>query len=130
MANKYRVINKFIYYASTHDLDMGKDSEGNPRIVRQMGPMDRVEVGTILEDVPAHVLAAFPNRFELVPESAPAGAQSPRVAHTQPEVEATPGQAHRVQTEDQVSTQASPAAEPKSEDAQPEPPTGSARSRR
>ena len=127
---KYKVVGKFVYYATTTDIDMGKDSEGNPRIVRQMGPMDRVEVGTILEDVPAHVLAAFPNRFELVPESAPAGAQSPRVEHTQPEVESAPGQAHRVQTAEQVSAHASSTAEPRSEDAQPEPPTGSSRSRR
>jgi hypothetical protein len=90
---RYRVKGKHIYYASVMDLDMGLDERGEPRIVRQMGPTERVEVGTILEDVPAHVLAAFPGRFELVQESPAPPAAPPAPARRETHEEASPARA-------------------------------------
>ena len=101
MPQRYRVKGKHIYYASVVDTDMGLDDRGERRIVRQMGATRRVEVGEILDDVPAHILAAFPGRFELVPEPAPAPAPSRSEASASPR-----------------------APEPPAPDKAPEPPSG------
>jgi hypothetical protein len=69
-AARYKVINKFIYRASTQDITMGTRQDGSPNVVRQPGPMTKVEVGTILDDVTPSELAAAPDRFALVDEKA------------------------------------------------------------
>jgi hypothetical protein len=69
-STRYRVINKFIYRASTQDITMGTRQDGSPNVVRQPGPMQKVEVGTILDDVTPTELAAAPDRFALVDEQA------------------------------------------------------------
>lgn len=66
MAEAYRVKNRHIYRSEVVDLVMGKKADGSDHIVRQPGPMTKVEAGTILTDVREEELAAFPDRFELV----------------------------------------------------------------
>jgi hypothetical protein len=66
----YRLIGKHIYRTTTQDIQMGTRMDGSPNIVRQPGLMQRVEVGTILEDVTPAELAAAPDRFEQVDEAA------------------------------------------------------------
>jgi hypothetical protein len=67
---RYKVVGKFIYRASTQDITMGTRQDGSPNVVRQPGPMTKVEVGTILDDVTPSELAAAPDRFALVDEQA------------------------------------------------------------
>jgi hypothetical protein len=65
----YRLVGKYIYRPSTQDVNMGGTRpDGSPNIVRQPGPMVRVEVGTILDDVTDGELAGAPDRFQLVTE--------------------------------------------------------------
>lgn len=67
MPSNYRVVGKYIYRATTQDVDMGGTKpDGSPNIVRQPGTMSRVEVGTVLTDVQPEELAAAPDRFVLV----------------------------------------------------------------
>jgi len=47
---------------------MGLKPDGTPNIVRQPGPMRRVEVGTLLDDVQPEELQAFPDRFQFIPD--------------------------------------------------------------
>lgn len=73
---RYRVIGKHIFRASTIDVNMGgTKADGTPNIVRQMGPIEQVAVGTILDDVTEKELAAAPDRFALVDEEAEAKTQ-------------------------------------------------------
>lgn len=67
---RYKVIGKFIYRTTTQDITMGTRPDGSPNVVRQPGPMAKVEVGTILDDVTPAELAAAPDRFALVDEKA------------------------------------------------------------
>src|SRR5262245_9481483 len=63
----YKVVNKYLYRATVQDVNMGGTrADGSPNIVRQPGPMQRVEVGTILNDVTEGELAGAPDRFALV----------------------------------------------------------------
>ena len=62
----YRVTGKHIYRASTRDIQMGTNPDGTPNIVRQSGPLEVCAVGTVLEDVQPHELAAFPDRLALI----------------------------------------------------------------
>jgi hypothetical protein len=64
----YKVEGKHIFRASTIDLQMGTRADGTPNIVRQPGPMLKVEPGTLLDDVRPEELQAFPDRFQHVPE--------------------------------------------------------------
>jgi hypothetical protein len=79
---------------------MGKKPDGSPDVVMQPGPMERYEVGTILDNVQADELAAFPDRFELVeePEEVPAvlgvQAQETVTADEAPEATAPEEEAH------------------------------------
>jgi len=64
----YKVEGKHIFRASTIDLQMGTRADGSPNIVRQPGPMLKVEPGTLLDDVRPEELQAFPDRFQHVPD--------------------------------------------------------------
>jgi len=64
----YKVQGKHLYRASTIDLQMGIRGDGTPNIVRQPGPMTKVEVGTLLDDVRPEELQAFPDRFQHIPD--------------------------------------------------------------
>lgn len=66
----YKVVGKHIFRATTQDIQMGTRMDGSPNIVRQPGVMQRVEVGTLLDDVHPEELATAPDRFELVEEAA------------------------------------------------------------
>lgn len=70
----YRVLNKHIYRASIVPTRMGTKPDGSPDIVEQPGPMERVEVGTVLDNVSDAELRAFPDRFGAVDERAEAEA--------------------------------------------------------
>lgn len=59
----YRVLNKFLYRASVVPTRMGTKPDGSPDMVDQPGPMERVEAGTVLDDVTDAELRAFPDRF-------------------------------------------------------------------
>jgi hypothetical protein len=76
---RYRVIGKHLIRATAVDVVMGTLANGQPHIVRQPGPMHRVEVGTILDDVTPEELGAFGDRFELVDEDALALAERRRL---------------------------------------------------
>jgi hypothetical protein len=65
-AQAYRVVGKHILRTETVDLVMGKKADGSDYVVRQPGPITRVEPGTILTDVTDEELAAFPDRFAVV----------------------------------------------------------------
>ncbi|HEX6827158.1 MAG TPA: hypothetical protein VF077_12645 [Nitrospiraceae bacterium] len=72
----YTVQGKHIYRASTVETRMGTKPDGSPDIVRQPGPMERVEVGTVLDDVSDAELRAFPDRFAPVQAEAEAPEQA------------------------------------------------------
>ena len=65
---RYRITGKHIFRATTQDITMGTRPDGSPNVVRQPGTMERLEVGTILEDVTPQELAAMGDRLELVTE--------------------------------------------------------------
>jgi hypothetical protein len=61
----YEVIGRHIYRASVVEQE-AQDHAGAPVLVRQNGEMERVPVGTVLDDVTEAELVAFPDRFVLV----------------------------------------------------------------
>jgi hypothetical protein len=66
---RYKIINKHVYMASIVPTVMGYTSEGTPIIVDQPGPVNRVDVGTVVDSVPPDMLASAPDRFELVEDA-------------------------------------------------------------
>ena len=97
---KYRVIGKFIYRASTQEVTMGTRPDGSPNVVRQPGPMQRLEVGTILDDVTPDELAAIGDRLELVTEEGtpaePASpGEEPAASEGETRIRQAPGRAGR-----------------------------------
>lgn len=65
-SQRYRIIGKFLYRASTQEITMGTRQDGSPNVVRQPGPMEKLEVGTVLTDVTPAELSAYGDRLELV----------------------------------------------------------------
>ncbi len=59
----FRVLHKHLYRASVVPTQMGMSPDGIPLIVQQPGPMQRLEVGTLLYDVQPDELAAFGDRL-------------------------------------------------------------------
>jgi len=66
----YQVVGKHIFRTSVVALQMGTRMDGSPNLVNQPGPMLRVEVGTVLDDVTPEELAAAPDRFALLDDAA------------------------------------------------------------
>ena len=64
------VVGKFVYRASLVDQEV-LDMTGAPILVRHNGPMERVDVGTVLTDVTEDELRAFPDRFAIVEDVVP-----------------------------------------------------------
>ena len=75
-AQRYKIIGKYIYRASTQEITMGTRQDGSPNVVRQPGPMEKLEVGTVLTDVTPNELAAYGDRLELVTAEEERAAQS------------------------------------------------------
>ena len=72
----YRVVNK-VHYRATLQEETVLDAHGNPFVHRTMGPTAPLPVGTLVTDLRPEELAAFPDRFVLVPASAPAAPPDP-----------------------------------------------------
>lgn len=75
-SRSYRVQGKHLYRASIVKTRMGTKPDGSPDIVDQPGPMERVEAGTVLDDVTEAELRAFPDRFAPVVADAEAPDQA------------------------------------------------------
>ena len=56
----YKIVHKKIWRASTVDVEMGRNPDGSPNIVRQNGPFRELPVGTVLDD--------FPDRLAMIGE--------------------------------------------------------------
>jgi hypothetical protein len=65
----YRIVNK-THYRATLQEETVLDAHGNPFVHRTMGPTAPLPVGTLVTDLRPEELAAFPDRFALVPEAA------------------------------------------------------------
>ena len=64
----YKIVHKKIWRASTVDVEMGRNPDGSPNIVRQNGPFRELPVGTVLDDVTPAELVAFPDRLAMIGE--------------------------------------------------------------
>ncbi len=105
----YRVITKHLFRASVVATHMGIAADGTPQIVQQPGPMERLEVGTLLENVRPDELAAYGDRLELLSEEDVAAEKATQAARVKAQQEAEA--AALVMTAEQTAVEAHQAAE-------------------
>lgn len=101
--------------ASIVATQMGVAADGTPQIVQQPGPMERLEVGTLLYNVRPDELAAFGDRLDLLSDEdvvAEEAAQKARDEARRPATAQVP-----VAVEEQVTIEADQVAEAKEAEA-------------
>ncbi len=111
----YKIKGKRIMRASIVATQMGVAADGTPQIVQQPGPMERLEVGTLLYNVRPDELAAFGDRLDLLSDEdvvAEEAAQKARDEARRPATAQVP-----VAVEEQVTIEADQVAEAKEAEA-------------
>jgi len=112
----YRVKGKHLFRASIVATQMGIAADGSPQIVQQPGPMERIEVGTLLDNVRPDELAAYGDRLELLSEEDVAAEKAAQAARAKAQREAEA--ATMVTTAEQRAAEAHALAEAKAVEAE------------